>query len=74
MSMTTAIHAGKVIQINQALDIRETARKSKMPDPEFACVECSARVTAFKKNKLGHIAHFEHHRDDDYSKCSQKHA
>lgn len=73
MSMTTAMHAGKHIQIVQALELRETTRKMRKPDPEFLCIECKARVIAFKKNKLGHIAHFEHHRNDDFSRCSQKH-
>jgi len=72
--MTFAEFNGMQISIQEALHQRREAEKLSRFIPVFLCLECKARVIPFKRSKTGTSAHFEHHRDDDYSKCSQKHS
>lgn len=58
---TTCKLGGRIIGIEEALELRKDAPRNKLP--KFLCIECGASVTAFKKAST-FVAHFEHNRGE----------
>lgn len=64
---TTCIHNGQVIEVGEAIRLRDQANAHNLPYPDFRCVECDARVRPH--NAGGHGgAHMEHR--DRNPQCS----
>ena len=55
----------KVVNIDDALKLRDSAKEEGRPNPEFRCEECGAPVRAFKAggNAAAHFEHVEANRD-----------
>ena len=71
MAMMTKCYVDeKLLNIDKAIDLRNSADNREVPRPDFRCIECGQPVRAHKSG--GHaIAHFEHlERNPD---CSLSH-
>ena len=56
---TTCLLNGRQIDIGEALDLRDSARKRQIEDPDFLCIECDKPVCPHKESSYG-APHFEH--------------
>lgn len=57
---TTCLLNNQTIEIEDALRLRDEARRRKQPLPDFKCLECRKAVQPHRDG--GHAAaHFEHH-------------
>jgi hypothetical protein len=66
----TCMLDGREIGIQEALGLRNQAGRSS---PDFRCVECGQKVTAFNKACNGNIAHFEHRSKNESCSLSIAH-
>ena len=57
--MTTGLYHEKPIEINQALELRDEAKRAKTSAPQFYCVECGEWIRAHKAGENA-AAHFEY--------------
>lgn len=67
---TSCVYNGQVIDVSEALRLRDVARKTRAAGPSFTCEECGKPVRAHKASKDGG-AHMEHH--DRNPGCSRSH-
>jgi hypothetical protein len=51
---------GELIGVEEALYLRDEARRQRMPYPPFRCRECGEFVRPHKKGTTDQAAHFEH--------------
>lgn len=69
-----SILGGNRVTIEEAIALRDDARESNQPDPDFRCPECDGGVRphrAGRREPDRYPAHFEHHERD--SDCSLSH-
>lgn len=68
---TSCRHAGEIISIGDALDLRSIARRTRKP-LALKCAECGGAVRAHAASRTGMEAHFEHRswRQAEAAKCS----
>lgn len=69
-TMTTCSLNNQVIDVDAAIDMKDTADRQRLGRPDFRCIECNQPVRPHRSG--GHAsAHFEHmERNPD---CSQSH-
>jgi hypothetical protein len=51
---------GQIIGIDEALHLRDEARRRRRPYPPFRCRECDEFVRPHKRGTTDQAAHFEH--------------
>lgn len=61
-TMTSCIHNGRSLGIDEALRLRREAERLGKTTPIFTCSSCGQVVRAHKEGTTGQQAHFEHHK------------
>ena len=68
--MITGLSAGKKVDIETALKLREQAKKNKSLMPKYSCIECGQPVRPHQAGN-NNPAHFEHLKRN--KRCSMSH-
>lgn len=66
---TTCELDGRIIGVEEAMQLRDEAKKRLRPYPQFHCRECGEDVKPHEEGTTGQAAHFEHWRKN--LNCSQ---
>jgi len=57
---TTANLDGRVVGIDEGIELRDAADRRRVPKPQFTCRECGGRVRPHREGTTGQGAHYEH--------------
>lgn len=71
-TITSCIHIGRSVGIDEALRLKRESERLGKPTPIFTCSGCGEVLRAHKEGTTGQQAHFEHHKKNPSCRFSYR--